>query len=132
MPTVTKKQVTTEKVRIQPKIQRQLLTELHAYNALATEQKALKKGMDEHRTNILDIGTANLEPEQYKFEIEGYKVALVTEATDSRLDKVKLLKLLITDGHYTMRSAEKLLERSTVTKPKKSYARVTCPGEEGE
>lgn len=122
---------TTEEVVISAKVQRKLLTELEGYAALNTEQKAMKAGMDEHRSNILEI--ANAEVEADKFEIEGYKVAVVKGAKDRRLDKKKVIARLVKDGKYSTKAAMALLEDCTTEKPKKDHVRVTVPGsEEGD
>jgi hypothetical protein len=130
MTKITTTTVTKNEVRIQPKTQRKLLAELRAYGSIAAEAKSLKVSMDGHRARVLEIG--NEEVGEAKFEIEGYKVALVNDAEDRRLDKQKLIKFLVSDGHYSVKSAETLLERATTCKSKKAYAKITAPGEERE
>lgn len=119
---------TVAEVTISPKVQRKLLTELEGYASLNAEQKAMKAGMDEHRSNIFTI--ADTEVEADKFEIEGYKVAVVKGAKDRRLDKTKLLWRLVKDGKYSLKAAQALLADCTTEKPKKDHVRVTVPGEE--
>lgn len=126
MPKVTTTVTTREEVRIAPKIQRKLLVELQSYGTLAAESKAIKGAMDGHRSKVLAI--ADAEVGEKKFEIEGYKVAVVSDAEDRRLDRIKLVKLLISDGHYSSTSAEDLLDRATTRKAKKAYAKITAPG----
>lgn len=121
--------VTTE-LNITPKVKQLLMTELHGYQSFATEQKAFKEAMDKHRGKVLDLGVEHVG--QPKFELEGFKVALVTDGEDARLDKVKLVKLLVQSGHYSVKSADALLEKATTRKPKKAHARITCPGEQGD
>lgn len=123
--------VTTQTiVKIQPKVQRKLLVELQSYGELAVENKAIKHAMDGHRAKVLAIGRA--EVGEKKFEIEGYKVAMVTDAEDRKLDRVKIIKFLVSDGHYSTESAEDLLDRATTRKPKKAYVKITAPGERDE
>ena len=117
-------------VKISAKTQRKLLNELRSYGSLAEEQKALKSSMDEHRNTVLEVALAEVEAE--KFEIEGYKVAVVKGAKDRRLDKIKLIKRLVKDGHYSTISAEAMIEDCTTEKPKKDYCKITVPGESEE
>lgn len=122
----------TEQITIAPKVQRKLLTELQGYASCQAEQKVLKVAADEHRANILTIADAEVEAE--KFEIEGFKVAVVKGAMDRRLDKQALLKRLVKDGHYSLKSAQAMLDDCTTERTKKDHVRVTCPndGEESE
>lgn len=117
-------------VKIKASVQRKLLTELRAYGELASQKKVIQHAMDGHRERVLVIGDA--EVGEKKFEIEGYKVALVTDAMDCRLDKVKLVKALVASGHYSVEAAQALLEGATTSKPKKAYAKITSPGEKDE
>lgn len=126
MPTMTVKTVETVQVKIKPTVRRKLLGELRAYGELSSQAKVLKHAMEGHRNNILEIG---LETGEKKFELDGYKVALVTDAEDRRLDKVKLMKALVASGHYSVSSAQALLDAATTSKLKKAYAKVTVPGE---
>jgi hypothetical protein len=127
MPKVTTTVTTREEVRIAPKLQRKLLVELQSYGELAMERKGITKSMDGHRAKVLAI--ADAEVGEKKFEIEGYKVAVVNDAEDRRLDRIKLVKLLISDGHYSSTSAEDLLDRATTRKAKKAYVKITAPGD---
>lgn len=128
MPTVTTTVTTTTAVKIAPKVQRKLLTELQGYASLQTEQKVLKAGMDEHRNNVLEICLAEVDAE--KFELEGYKIAVVKGARDRRLDRERLIKRLVKDGHYSVKSAQALIEDCTTEKPKKDYCKLTIPGDD--
>lgn len=127
MPKVTTTVTEKTEVRISPKVQRRLLTELQGYAALATEQKALKVGMDEHRNNVLTIADAEVDAD--KFELEGFKIAVCRGVPDRRLSKEQLIKRLVKDGHYSVKSAQALLDDCTTEKPKKDYCRISCPGD---
>lgn len=122
---------TTTTVKLTPKVERQILTELQGYQACHGEMKALKDGADEHRENILALADEHA-ADADGFEVEGFKVAVVRGAKDRRLDKQKLVKRLVKDRKYTAEAAMALLEDCTTEKPKKDHVRVTVPGEESE
>ena len=121
--------VTTKtEVTIAPRTQRKLLNELRNYGSLAVEQKALKGAMDGHRESVLAIALAEVDAD--KFEVEGYKVAIVKGAKNRRFNSEKLIKRLVRDGHYSVKSAQAMIEDCTDEIPKKDHARITSPGEE--
>jgi hypothetical protein len=128
---VSKAKVTTtvtEEVKLSPKLERQILTELQGYAACHAESKALKAGADEHRNNLFALADANVDADS--FQVEGFKIAVVRNAIDRRLDKQKLVKRLVKDKKYTAEAAMALLADCTTDKPKKDHVRVTVPGEE--
>lgn len=122
--TITTKQV----VNILPKVQRQLMTELNGYATMAAEMKGLDSAKKAHSTSVLDIALAHIDAE--KFELNGYKVAVVKGALDRRLDKDAVVKRLVKDGTYSLKAAMALMEDCTTEKPKKDHCRITCPGED--
>lgn len=126
---VTTKQTVKTELKLKPSVQRRLLNELRSYAGVAAEAKALKAAGDGHRATILGMQD---EIGEKKFEIDGFKVALTTDAEDRRLDKDKLVKRLIRDGHYSLKSAQALLEDCTTRKPKKPYATIRVPGEQDD
>jgi len=121
---------TVQEITISPRLQKRLLTELHAYATLSSELKALDEAKKGHSSQVLLLAD---EVGAEKFDVEGYKVAVVKGARDKRLDKDRLIKRLIADGKYSMKAAIMLLEDCTSEKPKKDHVRITLPHEqEGE
>lgn len=121
---------TTQTVSIKPQVQKKLLTELHGYATIAGEMKGLKTAKEDHSASVLALAMANVEAD--KFELEGYKVAVVRGALDRRLDKDAVVKRLVKDGKYSLKAAMALMEDCTSEKPKKDHVRVTVPGEADE
>jgi hypothetical protein len=126
--TTTTTTKTTTELKLNPKLERQIKTELHGYAAVHQEIKALSESKKEHSVNLLDMVTANLDPEHQNFELDGFKVATITNAKDKRLDKDKLKKLLVAEG-ISLKKVETIIAKATVEKPKKSHVRITIPGE---
>jgi hypothetical protein len=121
---------TTQEASISPKVQRKLLTELRGYGAIATEMKGLKDAKEGHSAAVLALSLEGVDGDKY--ELEGYKVAVVKGAKDRRFDKDKLVKRLVKDGKYTLKAAMALVEDCTTDKPKKDHVRITVPGEESD
>lgn len=120
----------TQTVTIKPTVQRKLLTELHGYAAIHKEMKGLDAGKKTHSSAVLDLAVANVDAE--KFELEGFKIAVVKGALDKRLNKEALVKRLVKDGKYSLKAALALMEDCTSEKPKKDHVRITVPGEDDE
>lgn len=120
---------TEQQVTIAPKVAKKLLTELNGYAAITAEIKALDEAKKGHTQAVLELSE---QVDGDKYTLEGYKVAVVKGATDSRLDKEKLLKRLVADGHYSLKSAQALLSDVTVTKSKRDHVRISVPGERGD
>lgn len=122
-------QTVQTELKLSPKTQRKLMNELRSYAAVHDQAVALKKVGDDHRANILGMEE---EIGEKKFKINGFSVAMVTDAEDVRLDKAKVIKRLINDGHYSAKSAQALLDDCTTRKPKKAYATIRVPGEQDD
>jgi hypothetical protein len=120
---------TTTEVTIAPKVQRKLLTELNGYNAVATEMKALKGSKEGHSAEVLRLSS---EVDGDKYELEGFKVAVVKGAKNRKLNTSKMIKRMVADGKYSMKAAQALIEDCTDETPKKDHVRITCPGDSGE
>ena len=118
---------TTQQARISPKVERKLLTELRGYGSIATEIKALDAVKREHSDAVLYLSLEGVEGD--KFEIEGYKVAVVKGAKNRKLSTDKLIKRLVKDGKYSVKAAQAVLEDCTEDVPKKDHVRITVPGE---
>lgn len=129
MPRVTATVTTTQQVTIAPKVQRKLLTELHGYQTVAAELKALTESKAGHSAAVLALSD---EVDGEKFQLEGFKVAVVKGARDRRLDKDALVKRLVRDGKYSLKAATALIEDCTTDKPKKDFVKITVPGERDE
>lgn len=121
---------TTQEVTIAPKVQRKLLTELHGYNAVASEMKALKGSKEGHSASVLQLSLEGVDGDKY--ELEGFKVAVVKGAKNRRLNTSKLIKRMVKDGTYSMKAAQALIEDCTDETPKKDHVRITCPGESND
>jgi len=119
----------TQEVTIAPRLARQLLTELRGYGAITVEMKALDEAKKGHSAEVLRLSS---DVDADKFELDGYKVAVVKGALDRRLDKDKLIRRLIGDGKYSMKAALALMEDCTTEKPKKDHCRITVPGENND
>jgi hypothetical protein len=130
MPRATTTVTTTQEVTIAPKVQRKLLTELHGYNAIVSEWKALKEGKEGHSAKVLELSLEGVDGEKY--ELEGFKVAVVKGAKNRKLNTSKLIKRMVKDGTYSMKAAQALLEDCTDESPKKDHVRITCPGEKDD
>ena len=121
---------TTQEVSIAPRVQRQLLTEMHAYATHHREVKRLESEKKGHSKNVLDLSLANVDGDN--FELEGFKVAVIKDAKTRKLDATKLIKRLVKDNKYSMKAAQALIEDCTTDTPKKPHVRITCPGDDDE
>lgn len=121
---------TTQEVQIKPALQRKLLTELRGYGSIAAEMKALDAAKRSHSDAVLHLALEGVDGD--KFNIEGYKVAVVKGAKDKRLDKERLLKRLVKDGKYSLKAAQAMIEDCTTLKSKRDHCRITLPGEGGD
>lgn len=119
---------TTTEVTIAPKVARKLLTELQGYAALSAEIKMLTEAKTGHSAAVLKLADEGVNGD--KFELGGFKVAVVKGARDRRLDKDALIKRLIKDGKYSMTAALALIDDCTTDKPKVDHVRITAPGGE--
>lgn len=119
---------TEQKIAIAPKVQRKMLTELNGYAVIAREMKTLKTGKDGHSASVLELALANVEAE--KFELEGFKIAVVKDAKNRKLNIDKLIKRLVKDGKYSVNAANAVLLDCTDETSKKTHIRITPPGEE--
>lgn len=126
MPRQTATVTTKQEVTIAPQVARHLLTELDGYAAISKEMKALDESKRNHSDRVLHLSE---KVDGDKFELEGYKVAVVRGARDRRLDKDQLIKHLVRDGKYTLKGAQKLLNDCTTDKEKKMHVRITVPGD---
>lgn len=127
MPNVTVAVTTKQQVTISPKVVKKLLTELNGYAAVSSEMKALKESKEGHSAAVLTLADQGVDGD--KFEIEGFKVAVVKGARDRRLDKDALIKRLVKDGKYSVRAAQALMDDCTRETEKKTHCRITVPGE---
>jgi hypothetical protein len=121
---------TTQQATIAPKILKQLRSNLHGYGAIQKEMKGLDAAKKGHSDAVLQLSLEGVDGDKY--EIEGYKVAVVKGARDRRLDKDALIKRLVGDGKYSMKAALALIDDCTSDKPKKDHVRITVPGEDDE
>ena len=117
---------TVQEITIAPKLQKQLINELHGYQQFAEEMKVLKEGKEGCSAKVLTLSDeAGVE----KYKLEGFGVSVIKGARDRRLDKEELIGRLVKDGKYSMKAALALVEDCTTDKPKKDYVKITCPGE---
>lgn len=112
---------TTREVSLKPALRRKLLNELHVWNELHEQKKAIQQAMDSHVGKIEAIRD---EVGEKKLALEGFKIARV-EGITTRLDQLKLIAQGVTTAQ---------IEAATITKPKKAYTKITPPGtrDEGE
>lgn len=129
MPKATTTVTTKTELKLKPSVQKRLLNELRAYAEVAAETKMLKAVGDEHRATILGMED---EIGEKKFELQGFKVSLTTDGVSRKLDPAKLIKRLLNDGHYSVKSATALIADCTTEKPKKPYATIRVPGDNEE
>lgn len=118
---------TTQQARISPKVERKLLTELRGYGSIATEMKALEGAKRGHSGAVLQLALEGVDGD--RFELEGYKVAVVKGAKNRKLSTDKLIKRLVKDGKYSVKAAQAVLEDCTEDVPKKDHVRISVPGE---
>ncbi len=104
----------TAEVVIEPRIKRQLLTELRAYQALKTQIDTLTAQMDTRKAAVSAIREQIGEE---KLAVDGYKVSHI-QGTYEVLDKKKLVQL---------GCAMAWIEEATELKPKKAYDKISCP-----
>lgn len=128
MPKLTTTVTTRTEVTILPRVQRKLLTELRGYASIAGEMKALKADKENHSAAVLRLADEGVDGE--KFELEGFKVAVVKGAKQRTLNREKLIKRMVKDGKYSVNAAQAVLEDCTDDSPKKNHVRITIPGED--
>ena len=121
---------TTQEVTIAPKIVKKLITELHGYGAIAAEMKGLDSAKKGHSSRVLELAIEGVAGD--KFELEGYKVAVVKGAKNRKLSTDKLIKRLVKDGKYSVKAAQAVLNDCTDETPKKDHVRISVPGDSEE
>jgi hypothetical protein len=121
---------TTQKVSIAPKVLKKLRQELNGYGAVQREAKTLTTAKGEHSAAVLALSLEGVDGDKY--ELEGYKVAVVKDAKNRKLNTSKLIKRMVKDGKYSIVAAQALIEDCTDETPKKPHVRITCPGESDE
>lgn len=105
---------TTTELQLKPAVKQKLLTKLKEYSGLAREAAALKVKMSEKNTAIEGILG---EIGESQVDIDGYKGTIVA-GVSRKLNKKKLSP-----------KARAEVEAAMEEKPKKSYVKVTAPGE---
>jgi hypothetical protein len=130
MPKLTATVTTKQVVTIAPKLQRRLLTELQGYAVIAGEIKVLKGAKEDHSAKVLALSLEGVDGD--KFELDGFKVAVMKGVPDRRLDKDALIKRLVKDGTYSVKAAQALLNDCTTEKAKKDFVKITVPGEKDD
>lgn len=126
-PKVTTKQTVVTSVTIAPKTLAKLRTELAGYPDLKRKHDYTKTEMAKTRNNVLQIGLEDLDGNN--FEVDGFKIALVTDAESKKLDQDKLKKLLLAKTKLSIKDLDDLFERSTKKTPTAAYSKITPPGE---
>jgi len=121
---------TTTEVTIAPKVARKLLTELEGYALASAEARVYTTIKNDHAASVLALSQEGVDGDKY--ELDGYKVAVVKGARDRRLNKDAVIKRLVADGKYTMKAALALMEDCTTDTPKKDHVRITVAGEKDE
>lgn len=117
-------QVVTQQVKIAPKLAERLLASLRSYAGLKAQSKAIEKLLKEDRESVLRMG---VETGSDKFELEGFKIKLVLDATTKSLDQAKLLKSMVAAG-FSVAKAQRLIANAIVETPTKPYPKITVPG----
>ncbi len=112
--TVTATAKTT--LKIAPSLKRRTMQTLRVYNELKREREALDTEMDKCKV-ILGETLATLG--ETAIELEGYKLTTVT-GTYKKLNEQKLVEL---------GCAIAWIREATEEHPKKSYTKISCPGE---
>lgn len=110
---------TTTEVKLSPRVLMKLRKELHAYQLLVIEKKALKAKMEKAKSVI---GAIRDDTGESSLKVEGFTITLVA-GIQNKLDKKKLIAL---------GCAAAWIEEATTSKPKKAYEKITCPGDEDE
>lgn len=105
---------TTHELRLAPQVKRRLLTSLRVYGELNQQLKAIKLAMSKAKGNVK---TALVDSGESSISLDGYKATYVSP-TRSHLDKQKLIAQGVTIA---------MLEMATVTKPGKSYVKISTP-----
>lgn len=125
MPKVTAKQTVTTEVTIKPTVKAKILAWCRAYQGDAAWKKSSSARMDEAREAVLNIGLEHIN--ESKFEVDGYKIALVTDAETSKLDQIKLMKLIMSKTDFSLEVIQDWFDRCTKRTPTKPYSKITCP-----
>lgn len=120
---------TRAEVDLSPRIRREILTEMRAYESEHAKMGAADKAK---RAASANVGALFEQAEQTDalmegVELEGYTAKLVfglTSTLDETILKRELLKLNI-----PLKSVEAALATATITKPSKSYVKISPPKE---
>lgn len=83
--------------------------------------------MDVAREGVFSLGLEHVAED--KFEVDGFKIALVTDAETKKLDQEKLKKLIMAKTSISLEEINKWFERCTKKTPTKPHAKITPPGE---
>ena len=104
----------TQTVELSPQLKRQLLNECRAYQNLKGQLDELEAALVNKKVNI---GRLREKSGEKSLELEGFKISLV-EPVRKELDRKKFVEL---GGSLAM------LENATVSRPTKSYEKISLP-----
>lgn len=127
MPKIKATQTTETQVNLQTKVQAQILGHCKTYQTELGRRNAADLLMDVQREAVLQLGLEHVDSD--KFEVDGFKIALVTDAETSKLDKDKLKKLLLAKTKLSLAELDVLFERATKKTPTKPYSKITPPSD---
>lgn len=119
MPKLSQTIETRGVAKIEPKLRKQIVQKLAEYVRLSTQAKALKVAVKELTEQI---GKLRDETGEMSIGVDGFKITLVAGET-SKINPKKLIAL---------GCRPEWIEQATETKPKKSYNKITVPGDTDE
>lgn len=123
---ITTVQKVTTQVTIAPKVLTKLRTALAGYPELKRKMDYAKVEMSMARNSVLAIGLEDLDGNN--FEVDGFKIALVTDAETKKLDQDGLKKLLLSKTKLSLKELDDLFKRCTKITPTAAYAKISPPG----
>lgn len=126
-PKVTTTVTTRQTVTLAPKTLVKLREALSGYQDLKRKADYTKAEMSMTRNKVLNIGLEDIDANN--FEVDGFQIALVTDAETDKLDQDKLKKLLLAATNLSLEKLDALFARATKTTPTAAYAKITVPKE---
>ncbi len=122
---VTTKQVVETTVQLAPRVLAKLREELKEYPRYKAMEEEGKTGQALARNNVFDIALEDIDADS--FNVDGFQIAMVTDAETSRLDQEKLKKLLMAKTGMSLKVIEDWFDRCTGRTPTKPHVRIVCP-----
>ena len=117
----------TVETTLKPQVVVKLRNLLRGYDDIVNRHKTAATQMAATRNGVFDVVLEDMDTDG--FELDGYKIAMVTDGETAKLDQEKLKKLLMAKTGMSLKVIEDWFDRCTKRTPTKPHVRISCPGD---